>query len=209
MFRSSNPAFRNSAYAEPETWDQVQESPAATAPSAEASRPGTMTIQGTVNKSLFLMTICLATAMVGWNGFISWGWSPMAILVGGFLLAMVCIMAPKTSPVVAPLYAGTEGVFVGGVSALYAARFASTGDEGQVLLNTGLVFNAALLSFGILGGIVGRVRDEAAATRPAVSKSLDYSWTGDDVLLRHCIRCLSLWLIQSCQCVRPVKRRDD
>ena len=61
----------------------------------------------------------------------------------------------RTAPVAAPAYALFQGLFVGGISAVYAIRFARpAADDGSMQLNTGLVFNAALLTFGILGGML-------------------------------------------------------
>jgi len=162
MFRTSNPAFRNSAYESPETWDSHEGRLGAVPDEKSAAveaKPGAMSIQGTCNKSLLLLTICVATALVGWKGYLEWGWSPMAILLGGglggFVVALITIFKPRLSPFTAPLYAALEGVFVGGISALYAERFAQpAGEDGGLVLNTELIFNAGLLTFGILGGML-------------------------------------------------------
>lgn len=161
MFRTSNPAFARQPEFQPaQSWDDLQsqgrvDSLPGTSTTA-ASGGKHMTVQGTVNKSFFLLALCVGTALLGWNitmspdPIISPGLMMIGSLIGGLVVAMICCFAPKTSPVTAPLYALIEGFFVGGISAVYAVRFAKEGGA----LNTEMVFNAALLTFGILGGLL-------------------------------------------------------
>src|SRR5690606_6508023 len=58
--------------------------------------------------------------------------------IAGFVLALVTIFKKEWSPVTAPLYALAEGLFLGGVSSLFEARF------------PGIVMQAVLLTFGTL-----------------------------------------------------------
>lgn len=170
MFRTSNPAFRNDAYAPAQTWDDLKDQgringvpgadgPGATSASA-AAHPGVMTVQGAVNKTFFLLAICVGTSLVGWNAALHSHWGGLVTIgggLGGLVLALVCIFKPKTSPVTAPLYAAAEGLFVGGISAVYAMGFAGRATahpEPTTMLNTNLVLNAGLLTFGILGGML-------------------------------------------------------
>lgn len=164
MFRTSNPAFRNEAFQPAQTWGdlerdgRIDRAPEARGPQAPAARataaPKSMTIQGTVNKTFFLLALCIVTSVFTWNGFVAGAtWVMPAMfggLIGGLILAMIGIFAPKTTPVTAPLYATAEGFFLGGISAFYASRFAT--EEG--MLNTALIFNAILLTFGITGGLL-------------------------------------------------------
>lgn len=171
MFRTSNPAFsRNDAFAPAQSWDDLQQQgragdfPVAESVAAPAD-PRVMTMQGTVNKTFFLLAICVATSLITWN-FVGQGkmeWAMAATFGGaiaGFIVAMICCFAPRTAPITAPIYAAVEGLFVGGVSAMYAARFGGqmgTDASGQlkgVTLNSGLVMNAVLLTFGIMGGLL-------------------------------------------------------
>jgi len=87
----------------------------------------------------------------------------MLVVMGGgilgFIIALVCTFKPTTAPITAPLYALCQGFFVGGISAVYAARFSTPvsasvgGSTSGMSLNSGLIFNAALLTFGILGAL--------------------------------------------------------
>lgn len=164
MFRTSNPAFRNEAFRPAQTWDDLRQQGRGTdipapATAARAIDKSVMTLQGTVNKTGFLLTLCIGTAILGWNAVLDWGYSPALVGFGGgiaaFLVAMVCCFAPKTSPVLAPIYALLKGTALGGLSAVYAAYITSKGENGAPMgLNTELIFNAILLTFGISGGVL-------------------------------------------------------
>ncbi len=174
MFRTSNPAFtRNSAFAPAQTWDDHEppgragDVPGYSKPARPAA-PTTMTIQGTVNKSFFLLALAVTTAVFAWSQALSAEpIVPVGLLLiggalGGFIAAMVCVFAPRTAPISAPIYALLEGLFLGAISAYYAQRFggnptlqAGSGTAGGAMaLNTDLIFNAMLLTFGILGGLL-------------------------------------------------------
>ena len=169
--RTANPAFKKSEFQPAQTWDDVYGSNAS--PSAKTAAPSGvlrathMTINGTVVKTGLLLSMCVATAMVAWNlsapeivetaagtMMVAGQVSPIVLTAGGAIVglvfALICSFAPKSAPVTAPAYALSQGFFVGGISTLYATMFASP--EGQ--LNTGLILNAGVLTFGILGGLL-------------------------------------------------------
>ncbi len=162
MFRTSNPALNNPAFKPAQTWDDYYGSRAGMKAAtlekpAKAVRADHMTISGTVQKGFICLFLCLAAALVAWNvslGAWSVGVSANVLMFGGMIsgliLCVVWCLAPKTAPITVPLYALAEGLFVGGISAWYAARFAKEGS----MLNTGLVLNASLLTFGIFGGLL-------------------------------------------------------
>jgi uncharacterized YccA/Bax inhibitor family protein len=56
--------------------------------------------------------------------------------------------------VTAPLYAIAEGVFLGAISGLYAENFATTDGQGGIELNTCLVMQAIMLTFGVLAAML-------------------------------------------------------
>jgi uncharacterized YccA/Bax inhibitor family protein len=106
---------------------------------AAGSEP--MTIEGTVNRTAFLLLLLVATA--------TWTWSQTAagVPVGGYLLggilgglvaALVTIFKPTWAPVTAPIYALLEGLALGAISAYFQARF------------PGIVIQAVALTFGVL-----------------------------------------------------------
>lgn len=168
MFRSSNPAFtHNQAFTPAQSWDDLESQGRGTGfPQMEKvvrpAAPGTMTIQGTVNKTFFLLALAVTTAVFTWAQFVSPDpmVNPRALLLvglfGGLIAGLVCCFAPRTAPITAPIYALLEGCFLGGISAYYAMRFAPqpTAGGSGIALNTAMVFNAMLLTFGICGGLL-------------------------------------------------------
>lgn len=181
MFRTSNPAFRQNAFAPAQTWDDASPqgqgrqspspslSPEEKAQAVARARPDHMTIHGVVQRTWFLLALCVITSVFAWNITTAAEpiVSPLLLLfggaIGGLITGLICSFAPRTAPFTAPIYAIFEGGLLGSLSAFYAARFArpaidaATGvaETGSPLaLNTGLVMNAALLTFGILGGLL-------------------------------------------------------
>jgi uncharacterized YccA/Bax inhibitor family protein len=127
-------------------------------------RPGAkvMTANGTFAKTFFLFLFVLAGGVFGWSQvtpsppnsqgiqqieFPGWIW---AAVIGAFVLALVCIFKPKTSPIVAPLYALVEGVFLGAVSRVFELNW--NGIVFQAILATAATFfvTLALYVFGIV-----------------------------------------------------------
>jgi uncharacterized YccA/Bax inhibitor family protein len=81
-----------------------------------------MTLQGTVNKTGFLLFCASATA--AWTWWLSGSQSPEAAmpwmvggLIAGLVFAIVTIFKKEWSPVTAPIYALCEGLALGGISA--------------------------------------------------------------------------------------------
>lgn len=104
-----------------------------------------MTLNGTVNKTVFLLFLCVLTGAFAWSQVQvtpegATGYAPYAIggAIGGLILAIVTAFKPAWSPVTAPLYALLEGFFLGAISALFEARF------------PGIVMQAVMLTFGTL-----------------------------------------------------------
>ena len=96
-----------------------------------------MTIDGAVNKTFLLGALLLATAVYSFffpSQLFVWGGA-----IGGLILVFVMSFKPQMSGTLAPIYALLEGLFVGSVTAIYAAGF-----------GTGLVFNAILGTISVL-----------------------------------------------------------
>ena len=103
-----------------------------------------MTIHGTVNKTAILLLLVTCGAAYTWNLFRndtqSVGiWIGIGA-IGGFVVALVTCFKKNWAPFTAPLYAVLEGLFLGGISAMYDARFP----------NKGIVFQAVILTLGTL-----------------------------------------------------------
>jgi uncharacterized YccA/Bax inhibitor family protein len=111
------------------------------------SSDGTMTVNGTVNKTAFLLILVLCGAMYSWNAFASQGIDAVQPLVmigalGGFVLAMITIFKKNWAMVTAPAYAALEGLFIGALSAMLNAHY------------HGIVIQAVALTFGTMGALL-------------------------------------------------------
>lgn len=101
----------------------------------------TMTVQGTVNKTLIMLAILMFTAVSTWSMI-----TPnnvMALSMGsgiiGFLLAIVTTFKPNWAPTTAPMYAAVQGVFLAVFSTMFEAKY-----PGIVVKSVGLTFAVAL-----------------------------------------------------------------
>lgn len=101
-----------------------------------------MTINGTVNKTGILLIMAFVTALFVWNKVMAgntaampWMWGG---LIGGMIAALVTIFKKDIAHITAPIYALCEGLFLGGISALYEVQF------------KGIVLQAGMLTFGVL-----------------------------------------------------------
>ena len=107
-----------------------------------------MTINGTVNKTMLLLTICVVAAAWTWGRFFGSGPQSIQGVVGlgaiaGLVVAMVTVFKQTWAPYTAPLYALFEGLFIGGFSALMEARY-----PGIVIQAVGLTFGTLLCLLG-------------------------------------------------------------
>jgi len=98
-----------------------------------------MTLDGAVNKTGILLSLCFGGAFVGWN-------IPMLIIpaaIVGFILALVTIFrSPAKAGSTAPLYALSQGIFLGGITMIYETQF------------SGIAIQAMALTFGILASLL-------------------------------------------------------
>ncbi len=104
-----------------------------------------MTVQGTVNKTLVLLAVLVATALWTWSkafdpttaAFI--GGLFFVGLIAGLILAVVTSFKPAWAQVTAPLYSACQGLVLGLLSAYFEARY-----PGIVMQAVGLTFATAL-----------------------------------------------------------------
>ena len=124
--RTSNPALREDVFS-PTRLDEGR---------------GTMTVNGTVNKTGLLLILALFTASASWvlgtGGPAIGGWAIGACL-GGLVVAIATIVRPRWSPVTAPIYALLQGVVLGLVSMWFEASY------------PGIAIQAVALTFGVFG----------------------------------------------------------
>lgn len=103
-----------------------------------------MTIEGTINKTAFLLLLVAATAAWVWTRYFQ-TLDPATVmpylwagLIVGLVAALVTIFLPAWARISAPVYAAAQGLALGAISAFY---------EQQL---HGIVFQAVGLTFGVL-----------------------------------------------------------
>ncbi|MEK6262985.1 MAG: Bax inhibitor-1/YccA family protein [Planctomycetota bacterium] len=100
-----------------------------------------MTITGTATKTMILLGLCIGTASMTWgmvagqNMGVAMPWM-IGGMIGGLVFGLATAFKPTWAPVTAPLYALAEGLFLGGLSAMYETQF------------HGIVFQALIATFG-------------------------------------------------------------
>lgn len=94
------------------------------------SESNTMTIRGTVNKTLILLALVLIPAAWVWLKFVQAGQNPAAVqtwmwvgLIGGLIASLATIFKKDWAPITAPLYAVLEGLFLGAISSVFEASY--------------------------------------------------------------------------------------
>lgn len=85
-----------------------------------------MTISGTINKTVILFLIlCAGSMLTWWMAFNEI--NPMLPTIGGAIVALILVIIsafkPQASPYLAPGYALFEGLFIGGISAIFEIKF--------------------------------------------------------------------------------------
>lgn len=103
----------------------------------------TMTIQGTVNKTGLLLLFVVTTA--AWTWGLAHSEKPDAVYpwmlggaLGGLVVGLVTSFKANWAPFAAPIYALLEGLFLGGISALFEKSY------------PGIAMQAVSLTFGVL-----------------------------------------------------------
>lgn len=100
-----------------------------------------MTIDGTVNKSIF--SVLIAMAMAYWSfsdpSLRVLMWPAFAV---GIIVYIVLLFKPSAAPIATPLYAAAQGIVVGAISLMYSEFY------------EGIVFQALSLTFATLFGML-------------------------------------------------------
>jgi uncharacterized YccA/Bax inhibitor family protein len=120
-------------------------------------RHGVMTIGGTVSATAVLFALLLVTATIGWtmtksavrtegNFSVFPGWILLPVFAG-LGLAILTVVKPHLARVTAPLYALTEGFFVGSISKVYNDLW--NGIVVQAAAATIAVFGVMLLMYSL------------------------------------------------------------
>jgi uncharacterized YccA/Bax inhibitor family protein len=120
-----------------------------------------MTVNGTVNRTGILLICAFATAAYTWRTF-SQTHDPSDVsgllmlgVFGGFITAMVTIFKKEWAPVTAPIYALLEGLFLGGISAVFEMRY-----PGIAIQAVGLTFGTLLTMLVVYSSGLIKVTDK-------------------------------------------------
>lgn len=98
-----------------------------------------MSIQGTVNKTFFLLGLLVLSAIWIWEKPVEEaGMWILGGAIGGIVVAIVTIFKKAWSPVTTPIYALLEGLVIGGISSYFESMY------------EGIVIQAVVLTFGTL-----------------------------------------------------------
>ena len=151
LFRSTNPVLKEKVFA------------------GQIATGEVMTVQGTVNKTGFLLLCVVATA--AWTWGLAHSETPGAAypwriggLIGGLIACLVTVFKKEWSPVSAPVYALLEGLVLGGISAIFEKSY--PGIAVQAISLTFAVLFVLLLAykFGIVRATRGFKLGVIAAT---------------------------------------------
>ncbi len=148
MMRTANPALNEKVFKE-------------SGRARDASE--VMSIQGTVNRTAILLALTIMAAGFTWDRFaeaiaqnpgagVPSGTMGLMVggMIGGLIMAIITIFKKTAAPVTAPMYAVLEGLFLGGVSAMFEMRF-----PGIVMQAVGLTFGTLFaLLFAYKSGLI-------------------------------------------------------
>jgi len=100
-----------------------------------ASGDGVMTLEGTVNKSVIAVAITTAAAMWSFSNPQMAAFALPAAIIG-FVVGIVGVFAKSWAPILTPIYALAEGIFLGAISLVFDTHY------------PGIAFQAVGLTFG-------------------------------------------------------------
>lgn len=114
-----------------------------------------MTVKGTMNKTGLILLFVLASAYFTWQKFydVYTPENPLAAVsalkmymliggIGGFITAIIASFSPRKAGFFTPIYAIFEGMFLGGLSAMFEAQY------------PGLVIRAVAITFAVFLGML-------------------------------------------------------
>jgi len=151
LLRSNNPVLQEKAF------------------TGELAAGEAMTIQGTVNKTgLLLLFVVVAAA---WTWGLSYSETPEAAfpwMIGGALLgfatALVTVFKKTWAPISAPIYAVCEGLFLGGISAIFEKSYHGIAIQAVSLTFAVMFVMLLAYKFGIIRATRGFKLGVIAAT---------------------------------------------
>lgn len=137
---SNNPFLNNKAFKNQDNSNEVHQA-------TIIDYDSEMSLTGTINKSLILFLLLTAAATITWWMAFN-DMNPIVPAFGGAIVGLILVLLsafkPHLSPYLAPGYAVFEGLFIGGVSAIFEAKY-----PGIVLQAVGATFVTFLVCLGL------------------------------------------------------------
>jgi uncharacterized YccA/Bax inhibitor family protein len=138
----------------------------------------TMTVSGTINKSFLMLILLIASAAVTWS-MVANGQNPAVFIIGGaivaFILVLIAVFKPQHSGYLAPGYAIFEGLFIGGISAIFEVMY-----PGIVIQAVSCTFVTFMVCFGLYKYEIVKVTDKfrsvVVAATLAIATYYLFSW---------------------------------
>ena len=164
---STNPFFKNKTFTNTSAAAEVHEAKI-------IDRDETMTVSGTINKSFLMLILLIASAAVTWSMV-----NPIVFAIGGaivgFILVLIAVFKPQYSGFLAPGYAIFEGLFIGGISAIFEVMY-----PGIVIQAVSCTFVTFMVCFGLYKYEIVKVTEKfksvVVAATLAIATYYLFSW---------------------------------
>ena len=164
---SNNPFFKNKTFTNTSAASEVHEAKV-------IDRDETMTVSGTINKSFLMLILLVASAAVTWSMA-----NPIIFAIGGaivgFILVLIAMFKPQYSGFLAPGYAIFEGLFIGGISAIFEVMY-----PGIVIQAVSCTFVTFMVCFGLYKYEIVKVTEKfksvVVAATLAIATYYLFSW---------------------------------
>lgn len=130
----------------------------------EGENSTTMTPSGTMTNFFIMTVLLIIPALITWNwaalGFMDrvYGMTIVGVILG-LISVLVMTFSPKTSPYLAPIYAVSEGMYLGGLSAVFEMQL-----KGIVIQAVGATIAVSLAMFALYKFKVITVTEKFRAT---------------------------------------------
>lgn len=143
----------------------------------EDSAATAMTLQGTINKTFFLLFLCVVGGMLSWTHPQAWMPYIWPIAIAGFGVALWTAFKPSVSPFTAPAYALLEGLLLGAISAMYNAQW------------NGIVFNAVAITMLVFFFMLALYRFQIIRVTSGLAKAISAA------TLAICVLYIGSWIL--------------
>ena len=147
--KSNNPFFKTKSYKENEE---------VTHNAVVIDYNQTMTVSGTMNKTFLMLILLIASAAITWSMTNS-GQNPIVFTIGGAIIGLILVLVatfkPHLSGYLAPGYAIFEGLFIGGISAIFELRY-----PGIVIQAVSCTFVTFMVCLGLYKFEIVKVNDK-------------------------------------------------